>query len=398
MTSTIFLRLPNLVEQPADWVELAADNQILASGRLQWPEQLTELASHAQQKSLALVLPVERTLITRVTVPEKQQKHLSKVLPYLLEEHVAGSIDDLHIIAEPVFEQNQVLTVAVDEQYFRDCLQQCQAAGLNPVQVTIDALGLPTTVDRAHLLVSEQRALLRLPDGQAQALALSELSSLLPLLLGETPLKIFSADSTQANEIVAEREEIDHALAFLAQRLRTTLNLRQGEYAPSSAWQEHWQQWRPLVKVLGIAAVVSYLLVIGDLLLMNYRINKIDTAIRESYAQVFPNEANVAQPMASMRGHTKKFSDGASGGGFTGYLAEVAPVVKENPQLVVRGAGYEVGSQALRMDITAPDLGTLNQLVQRFQQMGFSTDLGQASASAGGYSSRLELRRQGEKK
>lgn len=398
MNSTLFLRVPGVGQTEADWVELSASDELLASGRLQWPEQLPELAAHSEQKLLTLVLPVDRVLITQVSVPEKQQKHLSKVLPYLLEEHVAGSIDDLHIVAHGKIEQNKVLTVAVDADYFQSAMQQCQTVGMNPLHITVDALALPSGPDQASLLLSEQRSMLRLPDGQAQALRFDELEQLLPLLIGESPLKVFSADSARQISLPAEREEIDHELAFLARHLRLAMNLRQGEFAPASQWQSHMQQWRPIAMTIGIAAAISYLFLLGDLLVMHYRSQQLDQAILESYAQAFPNEANAAQPMASMRAYMKKFGDSGSGGSFTAYLSDIAPVVKENPQLVVRGAGYESGSQALRMDITAPDLGTLNQLVQRFEQMGYNTDLGQASASSGGYSSRLELRRPGAKK
>ena len=57
--------------------------------------------------------------------------------------------------------------------------------------------------------------------------------------------------------------------------------------------------------------------------------------------------------------------------------------------------GFEASSAELRLDLSARDLSALNALDSRFQQMGFQTDLGQASAGSGGYSGRMVLKRTG---
>jgi len=398
MTTQVFIRLPDHDEHIAEWVELGPDNALLASGQFQWPDELAEFALNVKEKDLHLLLPTAKVLLTDVQVPEKQQKHIDKVLPYLMEDSIAGNVDDLHFIVAEKVADNRVLAVAVNHDTMENLLQQCAQNGLNPLSVRVDALGLNYAENQLTLLVDSKRATLRQSNGQAVQFERNGFAELLPLLRADKSLHVISADAEFAIEDPESREEVDHALAYLARQLiHSNVNLRQGQYAPASEWKAHWLTWKPLVKAFAVAALFAYALVLGDLALMKYRMNQLDNEIRQSYAQAFPNEAEVALPIVSMRGYMKKFADGGTGNTLTSFLAEVAPILADTDDLVVRSAGYEASSQALRVDLTAPDLSTLNMLVQRFQQMGYNTDMGQASSSGDGYSSRLELRRAGGK-
>ena len=398
MTTQVFIRLPDHDEHVAEWVELGPENALLASGQFQWPDELAAFAPNLKEKDLHLLLPTSNVLLTDVQVPEKQQKHIDKVLPYLMEDSIAGNVDELHFVVADKLSNSRVLAVAVNHDHMAFVLQQCAQCGLDPVRVSVDALGLAFAEDQLTVLVESKRVTLRQSNGQALNFDREGFADLLPLLRAEKSLHVISADAEFEINEADSREEVDHALAYLARQLnRSNVNLRQAQYAPASEWKAHWLTWKPLVKAFAFAALFAYALVLGDLAFMKYRMSQIDAEIRLSYAQAFPSEAEVALPIVSMRGYMKKFSDGGAGSTLTSFLAEVAPILADTDDLVVRSAGYEASSQALRVDLTAPDLSTLNMLVQRFQQMGYNTDMGQASSSGEGYSSRLELRRAGGK-
>ncbi len=146
--------------------------------------------------------------------------------------------------------------------------------------------------------------------------------------------------------------------------------------------------------VVGIAVMTQYAYAITDWALLKQRVGALDSAIRSSFAEAFPDQANTPFPVKSMNGYIKQL--GATGaGGFTSLLAEVAPVLQQSDGISLRGMGFEASSAELRLDLSARDLSALNALDSRFQQMGFQTDLGQASAGSGGYSGRMVLKRTG---
>lgn len=392
MTSALYLRPPAAGDHVAEWVELAADGRVLASASLRWPEDLGQLASQAQGKPLTVLLPVSLALVTRVQVPAKQRKHLAQVLPYLLEDQLAGSIDDLHIVPGRALDGDEQQVLAVEHRHLQTLFAQLREHGLVATELTLDALCLPDS-EAVTVLVMAEDALLRLPDGSAQALARRDLDTLLPLLAGDKPVQLYSADSTLALQHPHQREDIESAMAWLAQQAqRGVPSLLQGDYAPRTAWHSHWQQWRKVAVVVGIAVLAQYAYAITDWALLKQRVGALDGAIRSSFAEAFPDQANTAYPIRSMNGYIKQLGN-AGAGGFTSLLAEVAPVLQQTDGISLRGMGYEAGSAELRLDLSARDLSALNALDNRFQQMGFQTDLGQASAGSGGYTGRMVLKR-----
>jgi len=396
MTTALYLRPPAAGESLAEWVELAADGSVLASAQLHWPDDLGALATQAQNKKLIVLLPVSAALVTRVQVPPKQRKHLAQVLPYLLEDQIAGSIDDLHVVAGVTLGADDQQVIAIEHRQLRALIALLAEHHLHADDIGLDALCLPLQTGQAAVLILRNEALIRLDEGNAQLFAAADLDSLLPLLVGDTSVQLYSADSEFTSSHHHQREDIDHALALLARGAqRGMLSLLQGPYAPQTAWRAHWLQWRKVAIVAAAAVLAQYAYAMTDWLLLKQRVGALDGAIRQSYSLAFPDAADTPYPINSMNGYIKNL--GASGGSFTAVLGEIAETLRQTQGISVRGVGYEASSHELRLDLSARDLSVLNQLDSRFQQMGFDTDLGQASAGSGGYSGRMVLRRAGSR-
>ncbi len=396
MTTALYLRPPSAGHQQAEWLELHPDGNLLASGSLQWPDDLAQLRAQAEGKSLTVLLPVDQALVTRVLVPQKQRKHLAQVLPYLLEEQLAGTVDDLHVVAGVTLDGDNQQVIAIEHQHLQRLRQQLAEHLLVADEIVIDALCLPAVSDRATLLVLGDEALLRVPDGTAQLLNRNELDSLLPLLCGERTVHAFRANAElELPAVCSEVEDIDLPLALLARQvLKGTgiVSLLQGPYARRTAWHSHWQAWRRVALIAGVALLLQYAYAVTDWLLLKQRSSALDSAIRSSFAQAFPDQASTPYPTVSMNGYVKNLGSGGASG-FTALLDEVRPVLKASDGISLRGLGYEAASNELRLDLSARDLSALNQLDSSLQQRGFTTDLGQASAGSAGYSGRLVLRR-----
>lgn len=398
MTTALYLRPPAAGESLAEWLELADDGSVLASAQLSWPDDLSQLASQAQGKKLIVLLPVSSALVTRVQVPAKQRKHLAQVLPFLLEDQIAGTIDELHVVAGVALPDDEQQVVAIEHAQLRAVIDTLASYGLQADDITLDALCLPTEARATSMLLLRQDALLRLSDGTAQLLPAADLDSLLPLLAGDSAVQFYCADSEFQLQHPHQRIDIDHALALLARTAqRQTLSLLQGPYAPRTAWQAHWKQWRKVAIVAGVAVLAQYAYAMTDWLLLKQRSSALDGAIRASFSEAFPDQANTPYPINSMNGFIKNLGSGGAGG-FSALLAEVGPVLQNADGISLRGLGYEAASNELRLDLSARDLSALNALDSQFQQMGFHTDMGQASAGSGGYSGRMILQRGGPQK
>ncbi|NQD35670.1 type II secretion system protein GspL [Permianibacter sp. IMCC34836] len=398
MTTALYLRPPAAGESLAEWLELADDGSVLASAQLRWPDDLAQLATQTNGKKLTVLLPVSSALVTRVQVPAKQRKHLAQVLPFLLEDQIAGSIDELHVVAGAALPDDEQQVIAIEHVQLKAVLDTLASHNLHADDVTLDALCLPTAAGETRILLLGQDALLRLPDGSAQLLPAADLDQLLPLLAADSTVQFHCADADFHLQPPHQRHDIDHALAVLARGAqRQTLSLLQGPYAPRTAWQAHWKQWRKVAIVAGIAVLAQYAYAMTDWLLLKQRVSALDGAIRASFSEAFPDQTNTPYPVNSMNGFIKNLGAGGAGG-FSALLAEIGPVLQNADGISLRGLGYEAASNELRLDLSARDLSALNALDSQFQQMGFHTDMGQASASSGGYSGRMVLQRGGPQK
>ncbi len=393
MSGQLFLRVPGPGSSDAQWLERAADGAVLASGSLRWPDELARLRGDEQSppRALTLLLPVAQVLVSSVQVPAKQARHLDRVLPFLIEEQLAGNVDDMHVIAGAALGDERRQVLAVDDAWLSAQLNLLAAAGFDVQSCTVDALCLPVTAGGAAVLFESGQVLLRLADGSAQCLHPDDWPLLGPALLDGLNGEFWRSDASQPTPGVEQLHDIDAPLALLAAQAAAAPDLLTGRHARRSGWQQQWQAWRAVAALLLLALLAQYGLWIADYLQTSGRERALRDSMRAQFQAALPDDTRGQDPAARLRALTR---DGATTGGpgFLALLAQLTPILQAQSGVHLRGLGFEAARSEMRLDLEAADLGALNQLQSALQGAGLQTDMGQASGGERGYTGRMVVK------
>lgn len=388
MTHRLFLRWPAHADQPLHWVELDNQARMLASGHVALSE-LATLKQLAASRELLVMLPASMTLITPVNVPSKQQKHLARVLPFLIEDVLTAAIDDMHVVAGPKLDNDRYLVIAMARNALQQVLDQLAAAHLTAAVITVDALCLPG--NEACLLLEADESLLRLQDGQVQTLPTPDLDTMLPLLLQDQPCSVWRSDATLPSPTDMAVSDIESATFWLAASWHKNLpDLLQGDFTSRRTRDAFWLQWRLPVMMATAAALLLYINLIADWWLLHRQHLQLQQAEIAAYRTAFPGTEEVANPFGAMKGQMRQY-EGAGGPSFLSTLEQVSNVIAQSG-VTVHHVGYEADHGDFSLDVTASDLPALNALQTAFASNGMSVEMGQAAAAEGGYSGRLMIK------
>lgn len=264
-----------------------------------------------------VVLSAGDVLLTSVELSRRQARHIQKVLPYLLEESLLSSTDEMWFAhGRPV---DSHYPVAACE---RDGLEQLLAWFDEASDVQLAGAWVDADLLQPHApcLVWQDAELLCVPSpGQAAIVPHSELAQL-PQLLGIETEEFMRIEHPEAL-LTAFREALGSGagVALLHGDLRPTV--QQG------AWSEKIRPWRPLA---GLAAGVL-VAVWGLLLAQQWQLNRAAEARAAEavamYQELFPGAPRPQLLQREFRTQLERMGGSAAGGGFLSLMTPVGEIL-----------------------------------------------------------------------
>ncbi|MEY2624310.1 MAG: hypothetical protein RL412_85 [Pseudomonadota bacterium] len=270
MTDTLFIYLSSL--GPAMQVEATV---LAADGAIRHPAYSTTLeslaASHAGARVVGLI-PGSEALSTSAVLPKVGASQLRKMLPFAIEDQIAGELADQHFaMGRPIAALSATDKAAVAVSVivirretigaYRDALR---AVGLEPVQMYLDESCVAAKPGDVIAWVQGDEVFLRSPDGLGLRCRIEDLSTTLELIPADTPLsslglQVFGA-STHRSSTDHEFEKIAHRFSrvthtnlgpnslnwLVTQRaLGDPINLLQGDLSPHLPGRWLDTRWKP---------------------------------------------------------------------------------------------------------------------------------------------------------
>ena len=147
MTEILLIRTGQTEQELINWLIYSPQEQeIIASGELANAGHLSELSEKATNREIVVLLPSDQVQLKTVNLPAKWNRKLEQALPYMLEEDVAGDVDDLYIAvgeASTVNEQHVIQVAMTDRAWFEQWLATFSEHNLSVYTILPDALLLP---------------------------------------------------------------------------------------------------------------------------------------------------------------------------------------------------------------------------------------------------------------
>ncbi|QUN06050.1 type II secretion system protein GspL [Shewanella yunxiaonensis] len=393
MSERLFIRLGSNSSAPCAWLVWSEQEQeIIASGELADAHALSTLSERAGNRPVDVLVPGDAISLTTVNLPGKAQRQALKALPYMLEDSLAQSVDELHFVAGP--RDGDTLHVAiVAHTLVQEWLEWLSNAGLKPRKLVPDCLALPLQgCDWALVEINGQILLRR---GIADGLSVSRdwFDVLLPTLIEDlaTPPTVACYSQFSAAGVDCQLQQLDLPLLVLAKGyLDAPFNLLTGRYTPK---REYSKQLLPWKKVAAVAAL-ALLLALANKGLNIYQLHTQTAALKtqtESIYRTVAGNSRIVNVRSQTEALLRSLQGQGSGGELFEMLGSLQQAFKQVPDLKPENLRFDGTRGEIRMQVTAKDYAQ----IEKFKQLAsnrFQLDAGAMNSVDGAVTSTLTLR------
>ena len=398
MNQFLVIRLAN----PISWVIVGADG-----GRL-GPVSTGEFADAAPvatERQVVVIAPGSSITLARPELPVKAGARLAQVVPYAMEESLAGEVEQFHFAIGATDDTGATQVAALRREELRSWLEALASAGIEPMAVVPDTLCLPDNPGKTVAVIDAGQLLVRAPGSLPVTLDAEPLTESFTLagLEGEdrhVQLFVSQQDWHESREMIEALREVtgsldlqilpDGALPLLATTAvkAGTLSLLQGEFARRTGWRAEWQRWR-IAAILAVAALALHIGVRGyDLVRLHSEQRRLDAAIERAAHVALPD----VQRIQDARAQVEQRLAGAGSGDPAGFLAQLAAVggaLAGAPGPKLESLGFR--DRALELELVAANTDAIARFTQGISERGLTADVASTSNSEKGIVAKVHV-------
>jgi type II secretory pathway component PulL len=270
-------------------------------------------------------------------------------------------------------------------------LEQLREQQLVPMAVYAESDALPNAPASMTVLIDQQQAIICSPSGDLTIVDEPSVQAALELLLDQqleqlendltvVPINLLvycnSATYQRYHELWDRLrmrvQDIDvlqtdaGALPLLATRIASKggVNLLQGDFAPKTEFPLRWQQWRVAAMLLAAVLLLSLVVKGAEFFQLNRANTALNAAASQVLAQTFPAAANAPDPWSELRTRLGANEPTApkSNAMFADVLQVLSKAFAQTSGIQMQSMSFRSGE--LRLQLTAPDVASLDQLRQ----------------------------------
>src|SRR5688572_22200415 len=170
MNQFLVFRLAN----PVTWMIVGSDGGRLgpvATG------DFADAAPVARERQVVVIAPGSSVTLARPELPVKAGARLAQVVPYAMEESLAGEVEQFHFAIGATDEAGSTQVAAVWRDELRGWLEALAGAGIEATSVVPDTLCLPENPGKTVAVIDSGQLLVRAPGGLPVALRSEEHTS-----------------------------------------------------------------------------------------------------------------------------------------------------------------------------------------------------------------------------
>ena len=366
---------------------------------------LAEAAASAAGRQVTVLVPGTDVALSKVAVPTRNRSRMAAAVPYLLEDQLAGDVEQAHFALGERNAEGRVAVAVVSQARMNSWLARIAEAGLHVDRLVPESLLVPYQPDAWTLLIERDCINLRnAPQGGMtvdsvnaafilqRAVAESEVK---PLMLRAWVASGVTADAPLPGDLgvdVQAEPLTVPPLVFLARQAQEpgVIDLLQGPYSRRERLGKLWRPWRPAAALLAVWVILQFGIESFQYRQLHAEEARLREEISQIYLQTFPDAKRVVdarlqmeQRLAALRGGT------GSAGGFMKLLAAVSGPTAGVGGVEIDRLSYKEGEFDISLMIS--DLQRLEQLKDRLSS---ETQLPVEIQSATARNDRVEARLQ----
>lgn len=313
-----------------------------------------DLSQYSENSEVIVLLPSEQVSLTSIKLPKMNRSRLHEAIPYALEEQIIADVETMHFVPDKNPADDTYSVAIIPKEKIATIINQLKSWNVQPDIVMSSLFALPVEENTWTIFLNDM-AEVRTNAFYGFTCDILNLNEMLDIALSSSialPENIHIHNYTQKpyapllNVNATVKEEFHDAKQFISDLGNHTLNfpyinLLHGVY---KARKTKFPEMKKLWKVAGGLGVawIALLLVYPfiSMMILNHRMNGINTNIEQIYKRYFPNATSVVAPRVRMQEKLQTYNSYASEGKWLmliGYLG--------------KGMGESHGINLIRLDL-----------------------------------------------
>ena len=424
MTDVLILQPPRArAEQTGLGWSVVRSGAVIAEGVLS-PGDMLEPPQTVQIDHAVVLLPAEDVFVRRLPVPGQSERDARRAAPFLIEDHLAQSLEDVQVALGPVGADGARWLTAVDRTRLKAWREMLAGVLVKPVYALSDALALEgqdadlAVMSYGDRIVFKTRTGDLAEAGSAPARDLDAALSdpvcgaiephlLAPVLSGvghrlaprrilispDLDLSALAQGEASVSATRIKAPDLRFAAAALTVSQLESLPRVLGEgFAASVDWAGLLKPWRWAAGLALTALISATALMAVQAAYLEDRAERYDAAQAEAFRTLFP-DARIVNVPAQMRQALNTVRGGAEGGaGFLPLASALAEIVREVDDVRVDSVRFDASRGELSVSALYSGFGDFERLRRAAEARGVVLEDGGARQSAAGVSAEFTVR------
>ncbi|MDW6018608.1 type II secretion system protein GspL [Vibrio plantisponsor] len=371
MSEFLTVRLSSQKEAIIPWlVWSSVQQEVIASGEISGWEQLEQLSSYAEQRSIIVLMSASDVVLSQVEIPAGANRKIESMLPYLIEDEVAQDVDDMHFSI--LKKTGNIVEVAgIDRDFLQSCIDELASLGMTVKRVIPDVLTVPVQQGLAAVQLGKEW-LIRKGDSQgicvdsewlelfSQSDWVKEGDNFLPLT-AYTPLPELGLADGQDWHFTPSPLVMQ---LLTEQALQSKVNMLTGSFRVKSSSMKYWRIWRKAA----YAALVFLAVLIGYKLLETHRLEQQVLAYRAEseriFRVVFPEREKI--PTVSylkrlVNEELNALQGGSAQGSVLQWLTPLPATLRSIQGMELQSIKFDSNRGEVRLETTSKDFQSFEQ-------------------------------------
>jgi len=371
-------------------------------------------------RRLIVLVPGTDVLLVEPVLPLRGGAKLAQIVPFALEEQLAGDIEDLHfaigrLAAGAAHGSRRGTPVAVvSHEHMQAWRAALAAAGLHPDAIYAETEALPQTLNGVTVLIHESRVYVKRPAAPGAVLEVDPLIEALQLALasGEetrehVTIYVGEGDYERERELLEGLREFTASLqlkllpegplpVLAAQIVQgTAVNLLQGPYLVRKRLNVSFTPWRHAAALALVFAILHLGAKSWQYFHDRAAETHLDAQITEIYQQLMPGAPVPPADQARRRVEARlgQLRGGNAAQGMMATLAALGEALAQAPGTNVEALTYR--DQVTDLRVLVPSVDTLDRIRQVAGERGVSAKIESANPRDSKFEGRLQLRNPG---
>ena len=378
MTARIYLQLGQSTAEPVNWARFK-DDACIETGHAENIFALDELAQKVADEKVVAILPGELVAHRVLPSPPKSTSQFKTAARYMLEDELAESVDDLHVVTHRPNGAGYALALkkrVVDE--WRSAFKEL---GLSVDALTPDFLLLTPEDSGRCIVLDGERLIVRLGDRGFASDARLGVELLNGILVAEGDAEneefVLDANSTAVNQNpdpAIEKKRLKSLFTIFHKGANAPVDLLEGAGRIRQPIRDQLGAWtRPAMLAASLAALGFLTFIAGGV--NDWRVaGNFNREARALHTEHFPDAANV-----DPRTHARSIIGAAGGGNFLELAAAFTAALEETQQADVDRIRYDEARARLIVSVRSQDDSAIEALRAALNKRGVIAE------DAGGY-------------